>query len=1104
MASGSSTIKQRIAIEGDAEIKQKLKEVGAEGEAMAQQLDAALNKDLSLEKISATVDKLTVGLKGAGTATKDIGASGAGIVTIAHNFERFKGVVDGAAAGSKVLGDAFKKLGVELNDQNGNLKPYAQLLAEAAAGYAKLTDSTAKTTLGVRVFGRELTGVKPLFLEGSTGAQAMGAAIGGIAPPAEGAGLALTGMALVLGGIVTVIGGLVVAAGAAAGAMFKIASSAAETATKIRDGANAMGVSTDKYQQLSALAGKLNVSQDALGGALEKVDGALEKHKASLDKTTTAMSAADKIAQSLGINVVRGTKDLTGATADLSGAGVNVVRFGEKTSAATKKAKEATDEYFQTLQRLLGADGIKKFELLTDPIEKIKLLNDAFSKLSAQDQLDIAKKLGISAALPGLQAGKTVVEELTRVIKEQARELSTTELKALDDFTKAQTNAGAAAGSLKDKLGAAFAPAFTPILNEIAAAIDRNRDSMVAWGEAAGSAIPAIEQGLKDIVTFTGDAVRGLSDAGTAAEDFFTKLQKGDAKGAFGGLVDGIQKDFDEIPERWQRTLDTLSKMEAFKDLKYIRERFAGEFQAVIDDWNKGIDAWKDLGQKAGKLFSDAFAGAISFGQSIKDNVQSHVDDAVKALQGAKQNFEKFWSELGVGSAQAAEKVGSQLGEIPKDADKAATDAGSQLKDIGKDADISPLLAKAQKVFDDLVGAARKTGDDINTAITAAFANLGASIDTVIQAISAKLDALAARLAALKEAATAVQAPATADPAAAPVAGAPASGDPLAGLQSQAQTAIDGIRASLQQFVAEIPGLFAGITVDWSVLATGLSGALDEAKAKAQAAAQEIGQTLAGVAVDWSKLSDGLQQALDSIAQAVATMVETVKGKLAEVSTATLQIGTDATSAASQVQAATQSMVAAWNAVAQAAREAAAAQSGASSSGGGGDGFAAGGLIRGPGTATSDTVPIWASPGEYMQRAKAVQFWGRPLMEALNRLDLKAVKQLLDRKGFKRGGFIGSTARPSVKYGLAAFSGGGLVDGIAAAMANLVPASLRVPAASDLPDAAGSSRQLAPVVVNIGGQSIPMAAPEESIRLLQQAAARSLLASGGESPGWVR
>ena len=48
-------------------------------------------------------------------------------------------------------------------------------------------------------------------------------------------------------------------------------------------------------------------------------------------------------------------------------------------------------------------------------------------------------------------------------------------------------------------------------------------------------------------------------------------------------------------------------------------------------------------------------------------------------------------------------------------------------------------------------------------------------------------------------------------------------------------------------------------------------------------------------------------------------------------------------------------------------------------------GYKGGGAITGPGTETSDSVPILASTGEYMHNAAAVRYYGIPMMDAINR-----------------------------------------------------------------------------------------------------------------------
>lgn len=49
---------------------------------------------------------------------------------------------------------------------------------------------------------------------------------------------------------------------------------------------------------------------------------------------------------------------------------------------------------------------------------------------------------------------------------------------------------------------------------------------------------------------------------------------------------------------------------------------------------------------------------------------------------------------------------------------------------------------------------------------------------------------------------------------------------------------------------------------------------------------------------------------------------------------------------------------------------------------------AGGGLLRGPGTGTSDSIPLWGSDGEFMQRKRAVDYYGVDYMRRLNALQV--------------------------------------------------------------------------------------------------------------------
>ena len=135
--------------------------------------------------------------------------------------------------------------------------------------------------------------------------------------------------------------------------------------------------------------------------------------------------------------------------------------------------------------------------------------------------------------------------------------------------------------------------------------------------------------------------------------------------------------------------------------------------------------------------------------------------------------------------------------------------------------------------------------------------------------------------------------------------------------------------------------------------------------------------------------------------------------------------------------------------------------------GGGGGGHKRGGPIRGPGTTTSDSVPLWGSRGEWVIQAKAVQHYGRSFMAALNSMRLP-------RGGLDMASLAGAlvVAPPRTH-----FATGGEVGG------------------------ARSSRVLNLTLPGLG--SFPgLTGPDETMDRLQVAAIRSQLRSAGRLPGW--
>lgn len=140
---------------------------------------------------------------------------------------------------------------------------------------------------------------------------------------------------------------------------------------------------------------------------------------------------------------------------------------------------------------------------------------------------------------------------------------------------------------------------------------------------------------------------------------------------------------------------------------------------------------------------------------------------------------------------------------------------------------------------------------------------------------------------------------------------------------------------------------------------------------------------------------------------------------------------------------------------------------------------AGGGYIRGPGTATSDSIRAWLSDGEFVQRAKAVRKYGVDFMAALNNMSLPAgaVRSLMS--GFNAGGLVeamNASLTPRM-----AFASGGLVAA---------------------PAAGGGGR---PLVLNLPGGGVVNATTDESgANALLRFASAKALRSAGRKPNWYQ
>jgi hypothetical protein len=207
--------------------------------------------------------------------------------------------------------------------------------------------------------------------------------------------------------------------------------------------------------------------------------------------------------------------------------------------------------------------------------------------------------------------------------------------------------------------------------------------------------------------------------------------------------------------------------------------------------------------------------------------------------------------------------------------------------------------------------------------------------------------------------------------------------------------------------------------------------------------------------------ADNFTSAMGKASSALGGLADSI-GKA--VMPAFKQVLDDITSVAGKIEDATNKI-----------KEAGAAKDAALSAGSGGGGggaqeqqFARGGPVWGAGSATSDSIPAWLSNGEYVHKAKAAQYYGRAVMDALNNMRIP-------RDFFRR------------------FASGGAVT-----MAKL-------PSMPTLRMAKGGSVStpvMRPLVLDLGslGQFAGLLAPEHVASKLIQVGTTRQLASGGRKP----
>jgi hypothetical protein len=186
-AKNMATMRDNANIAGKAIAAAFLAGTAAAGVLVKQAIDSA-------DAMSKMAQKAGVSVEAFSTLAYAAKLSGVEVNQLQGAMSRLGSTMLDVSNGSnKDATEAFRRLGISVTDANGRLKDSDVIMAEVAARFALMEDSSEKTALAIKIFGRAGADLIPLLNAGATGlkqmqdeARALGVELSGkVGPAAE-------------------------------------------------------------------------------------------------------------------------------------------------------------------------------------------------------------------------------------------------------------------------------------------------------------------------------------------------------------------------------------------------------------------------------------------------------------------------------------------------------------------------------------------------------------------------------------------------------------------------------------------------------------------------------------------------------------------------------------------------------------------------------------------------------------------------------------------------------------------------------------------------------------------------------------------------------
>jgi hypothetical protein len=648
-------ILQRIILEGGEEVRKELSALGADGEAALKKIEAAGNGDF-----------------------------GAGLRKLSPEVAKFQdGMAKAAAEGSKLPG-VFGRVATAIRALKANTtqfgKDFSEQADQATASAKGTTSAIRSLAFGLSALGK-VTGVHEISTFGRA-LRFTASAASEIALPAL-VGI-LGSIAHSAAGATTVMQELAFSVGELPGTF----AAAANAAIAVGGSADALGKSLARLPALTKTAAR---EQAASAKSARDYNDAIDKASDANAHAVEALGPLAERQRGLTSQLTAGKIGLNDYFAAQRQLDAERARANQQIAAVDRAEVKLQQDHLRSSNAALeNADSLTKlgiaaatFKKLTS-VEKQDAIANALKNFSGSDveKKAIALELfGENARnlFPSLMKGAEGMKAL-RAESERIAPTFTDAQNAIGDrFLEATSTLSAAIGSLKNAFGLAIAPAFIDFINLVRDSLISARPAIASFGEAFGSVLKPILDGIGVIITgvlvpafgLLSSLASGLASVIntvfgtnlTGAQVFVTVVVS--LVLAFAPLVPLVVLAAKAVSDLWTQ----IQKLDFVKSL----------LASAQDAWKKISDGFAVLWKLIKGLFAGGVDGAVAEFEKLppegKRIFVNLVTDAVDALLFLPRKvleivgqigdyFTGLWEKIVNGAANAARQAGQFLGLI--------------------------------------------------------------------------------------------------------------------------------------------------------------------------------------------------------------------------------------------------------------------------------------------------------------------------------------------------------------------------------------------------------------------------------------------------------